>query len=197
LHRHNEKENILPSDPDLIVRAVSGDRRAFEMLFHRYEKRVIGLAYRLTGDADLAADVTQEVFLRVYRSLSSFQLGRKFFTWLYKITVNASIDLMKKSGKARETPLKTEDIEALHVADPTPDGQDGTMEVVWSLVQQLSSPQRTAFILRETEDLSCGEIAAVMGCSAGTVRSHLSHARTRLRNAIMAHYPELKDGNTS
>ncbi|MBN1892877.1 sigma-70 family RNA polymerase sigma factor [bacterium] len=187
-----EKQN---PDADLIRLSASGDEGAFRQLFDRYEKRVMALAFRITEDPDLAADVTQEVFIRVYRSLPRFQVGKKFFTWLYRIAVNASIDALKKARRYREIPLDALSVDRF----PSHDGMsgisaDGSADILWSLIGQLSTPQRTAFMLRETEDLSCGEIAAVMGCTAATVRSHLSHARRQLRDDIKMKYPELLVG---
>jgi RNA polymerase sigma-70 factor, ECF subfamily len=191
LPRRDEKYNIQTSELDLIKRAASGDRGSFDVLFHRYEKRVMALAFRLTGDPDLAADVTQEVFIRVHRSLNGFHQEKRFFTWLYKITVNASIDMIKKFKKTREVPIENANLEHLQTVDTSGTDPDGTAEAIWSIVQDLSPPQRTAFILREADDLPCREIAAIMGCTAGTVRSHLHYARIRLRNEIRIRYPDL------
>jgi len=183
-------DNLRDLESDLIRRAASGDPGAFEKLFYRYERRVMALAFRVTGDTDLAADVTQEVFIRVYRSLTRFRQGNRFFTWLYRITVNASYDVLRKVRRYREVPLHEAGAACPRTMTFPEDGTDGTADAIWSLIGRLSTPQRTAFMLRETEDLSCREIAAVMGCTPATVRSHLSHARMRLRDEIKTKYPE-------
>ena len=174
----------------VIRRAASGDRGAFEDLFHLYERRVMALAFRLTGDADLAADVTQEVFIRVYRNLTRFRQWNKFFTWIYRITVNASLDALKKVRRYREVPLDSAYGDRLQSTDTPDTGAAELSEAIWLLIKRLSAPQRTAFVLREADDLSCKEIAAMMGCTSATIRSHLSHARMRLRDEIKTKYPE-------
>jgi RNA polymerase sigma-70 factor (ECF subfamily) len=176
----------------LIHRARRGDLQAFQALVEQYEKRVLGIAYQMTGDPDAARDIAQEVFLRLYRFLPQFHTQKRFFTWLYRITVNAGYDYLKRELRFRSVPLEELTHEPAGNSDH-PEKNEMTA-VIRKLVDQLSTPQKTAFLLRETEGLSCKEIAKAMECPAGTVRSYLFYARKILKEKIRSQYPEFIEG---
>lgn len=181
------------SDLILIKKARKGDVRAFESLFHRYHMRVLNLAYRIVGDSDGAKDVTQETFIRLYRSLGQFKNEKKFFSWVYRITVNLCYDHLRREKRHRGSPLEENVINSNQ--EPEGDNTDSELiEKIYEMTGLLSTDQKSTFILREVEGLSCKEIARILDCKVGTVRSHLFHARTKLRRMILENYPELLEG---
>jgi RNA polymerase sigma-70 factor (ECF subfamily) len=179
-------------DPDalLVGRAQRGDTRAFEMLVVKYQRRIERLVGRMVRDADLVQDVAQESFIRAYRALPQFRGDSAFYTWLYRIAVNTA---RKALVELRRDPLVLEStLAADHDADETSRGRGelteaetpeallATKEIaaaVNAAVQALSDDLRQAITLREIEGLSYEEIADVMNCPIGTVRSRIFRAR--------------------
>ncbi len=182
-----------PDEKEIIRRAQHGDVRAFEQLVHHYQQRVLSLAFRMVGDPDGAKDIAQDVFIRLYRFLPQFKPGRNFFTWLYRIVVNVSYDFLKDRGRYKEIPLDdvAHNTPALITQEKPVRELDEIME---QLLETLSSPQKTVFVLREAEGLSGREIAKILDCPEGTVRSHLHHARKHLKYLIEKMYPEFLEG---
>jgi len=182
---------------ELIKSAQKGDIKAFETLVRQYQQRVTGLAVTIVGSRSHALDVAQETFIRVYRFLPSFNTRKNFFTWLYKITVNCSYDFLKREKKYRALPLETIP-PAQHTGDQTDSFLMAEMqEKIHELLDTLSVPQKTAFILRDVHGFSCRETAHIMDCPSGTVRSHLHFARKRLRTLVKSQYPEFLEGIVS
>ncbi len=187
------------ADRLLVQRAQQGDNRAFEMLVIKYQRRIERLIARMVRDVDLVQDIAQESFIRAYRALPQFRGDSAFYTWLYRIAVNTA---KKALGDLKRDPLVTES--ALAGAndddDETYRGErelsDGATpesllaskeiaETVNAAIEALSEDLRQAITLREIEGLSYEEIADVMNCPIGTVRSRIFRAReaiaTRLR----------------
>lgn len=186
------KSQKTESERSLIRQARRGDMQAFQALVEAYEKRVLSIAYQMTGDSEAARDIAQEVFIRLYRFLSKYKPHKRFFTWLYRITVNASYDYLKRERRFRSVPLDGLKYEP---AGKIQHSETSEMEmIVNQLLDYLSTPQKTAFVLRETEGLSCTEIAKVMNCPCGTVRSYLFYARKHLKKKIRSQYPEFIEG---
>lgn len=181
------------SDDALIRAASRGDRGAFRLLVDRYRNQVLALATRLLGDADDARDVAQEVFIRVYRYLDTYNHRTKFFTWLYRIAVNASYDWLRRRRRYREVALEQQP-GASFVAAARPERQE-LLEKVAELLDQLSTAQKTTFVLRDVEGFSVKETAAIMELPTGTVKSNLHHARQNLQRLVRVHYPELLEGH--
>jgi len=187
-----EQEEIL-SDRLLIQKAKDGDVQAFESLFYRYQTKVLNLAFRIVGDQDCAKDVTQETFIRIYHSLKQFKNEKKFFSWLYRITINVCYDFLRKENRFRHSSID-EQVANSTIMSEQKNEKSELVEKIYEMINLLSTQQKTTFILRETEGLKCKEIAKVMECPVGTVRSHLFHARKKLKELMQKNYPELLEG---
>lgn len=172
-------------DTELVARAQKGDARAFELLVRKYQSRIVSLAERLVGDSD-AQDVAQESFIKAHRALKGFKGDAQFFTWLYRITVNTA----KNYLVARRRRPATQDVDAvdaeqfghtLQMSDnDTPERLLLSAEIqthVTQAIAKLPSDLRQAISLRELDGLSYEEIADIMECPIGTVRSRIFRAR--------------------
>jgi RNA polymerase sigma-70 factor (ECF subfamily) len=186
-------------DAALVDRCKLGDQAAFEMLVVKYQRRIERLIGRMVRDADLVQDVAQETFIRAYRALPQFRGDSAFYTWLYRIAVNTAKKALmerKRDPLVNESSLlgATEDGEEPSRVEnelsdgETPDAVLASKEIaatVNAAVDALSEDLRQAIVLREIEGLSYEEIADVMNCPIGTVRSRIFRAReaiaTRLR----------------
>jgi len=174
-------------DQQLVERAQRGDKHAFELLVAKYQRRLARLISRFVRDAAEVEDVTQEAFIKAYRALPAFRGESAFYTWLYRIGINTAKNYLLSLG--RRAPTFT-----LHDADEAEDFEEGSLlhevstpenemmskqvvEVVNSSLQQLPDDLRTALTLREIDGLSYEEIAVVMDCPVGTVRSRIFRAR--------------------
>ena len=169
------------TDSDLVQRTLAGDQGAFESLVRRYEERAWWAAYHLLGDAEEARDIAQEAFLRAYKALARFDFGMSFYTWLYRIVVNLSIDAMRKRSRLR--PVSLDDIPG-GLSKPDADdatGQrmesDETASRVREVLAKLPEKYRTVMTLRELDGLSCKEIASIVKSTHATVRWRLHIAR--------------------
>jgi RNA polymerase sigma-70 factor (ECF subfamily) len=181
-----------PDDSDLLLvqRAVAGNQRAFELLVLKYQRRVARLVARMVRDSDLVDDVVQETFIRAYRALHQFRGEAQFYTWLYRIAVNtakkALVDLrrnpvMNESAlRGRDDDDETSSVSNELSSDETPETVLAAKEIgeaVNSAMEALPEDLRQAVTLREIEGLSYDEIAEVMNCPIGTVRSRIFRAR--------------------
>lgn len=186
-----------PAD-DLVRRAQDGDAAAFGALLKRYEQGVYNLAYGVLGNLQEAQDAAQDVFLRVWRYLSSFRGDSAFTTWLYRVTVNTCLNRRRKLRPQ----LNQIDGDAVLAGLPAPtfDPLDATMrrqrqEYLWSLVDQLPEKYRVVILLFYREQLSYDEIAEVLALPLGTVKAHLNRARRalarRLREETERHHASL------
>ena len=178
------------ADALLVERVKLGDVRAFEMLVVKYQRRIERLIGRMVRDVDLVQDIAQETFLRAYRALPQFRGESAFYTWLYRIAVNSAKKAlmdMKRDPLVSESSLRTdEDGEETSRAEneltdgETPEALLASKEIaaaVNSAIEALSDDLRQAITLREIEGLSYEEIAEVMNCPIGTVRSRIFRAR--------------------
>ena len=186
------------ADAALIERIKQGDPRAFEMLVVKYQRRIERLIGRMVRDVDLVPDIAQETFIRAYRAIPQFRGDSAFYTWLYRIAVNTAkkaLVELKRDPLVSESALSSrdEDDETSRVENElsdgeTPDALLASKEIavaVNAAIEALSEDLRQAITLREVEGLSYEEIAEVMNCPIGTVRSRIFRAReaiaTRLR----------------
>ena len=185
------------SDALLVDRVKQGDKRAFEMLVVKYQRRIERLIGRMVRDVDLVQDIAQETFIRAYRALPQFRGESAFYTWLYRIAVNtakkALVDL-KRDPLVSETALGGQDEgdETSRVENELSDGETpeavlASKEIastVNAAIESLSEDLRQAIVLREIEGLSYEEIAEVMNCPIGTVRSRIFRAREAIAQRL-------------
>jgi RNA polymerase sigma-70 factor (ECF subfamily) len=174
-------------DQQLVERAQRGDKHAFELLVAKYQRRLGRLISRFVRNASEAEDVTQDAFIKAYRALPAFRGDSAFYTWLYRIGINTAKNYLVAQGRRAPTttPFDTEEAEdfedaALLHEVATPENElmsKQVIEVVNASLQELPDDLRTALTLREIEGLSYEEIAAVMDCPIGTVRSRIFRAR--------------------
>jgi RNA polymerase sigma-70 factor (ECF subfamily) len=180
---------------ELIRAAAAGDRRAFDELIRLKRERVVRAAYQITGDMDDALDVAQGVFLKLWRGLERFDPRRRFDTWVYRITVNAAIDMLRSRGpRGTLQPLPEEPAELESAAEPSPEeriDRRRLQQAFLRLAAGLAPRQRAAFVLREVEGQETSEIAAALGVTESTVRNHLLQARRALRAGLEREYPGL------
>lgn len=185
-------ERVLAPDADapLIARVKQGDVKAFEMLVVKYQRRVERLVARMVRDVDIVQDITQETFIRAYRAIPQFRGESAFYTWLYRIAVNTA---KKALLELKRDPLVTESARLSRDEDDetsrlenelsdgeTPDAVLASKQVAQAVnlaVADLSDDLRQAITLREIEGLSYEEIAEMMNCPIGTVRSRIFRAR--------------------
>ena len=174
----------------LIRAALGGDHDAFRQLVERKQDLVFRVAHNQLGSVDDARAVAQDVFVRVWKNLGSYDLSRPFDTWLCQVTTNAAIDHHRRR-KAR--PVETEFNESLHAGSVTADPVEAQQlrEILRQALSILGEKQRMAFVLREVEGLPTDEVATVLGITESTVRNHVFQARKLLRAEIAGRYPEL------
>ncbi len=180
---------------ELIRAAAGGDRRAFDELVLLKREQVVRTAYQVTGDLEEARDVAQAVFLRLWKVLRRFDPGRRFDTWLYRITVNLAIDQLRTHGpKGMIGPLPDD---ASAIAAPRVRAPEEAVDLAelqrafLRLAARLAPRQRAAFVLREIDGLATAEVARVLGVRESTVRNHLLQARRILRAGLERDYPGL------
>ena len=165
------------------------------MLMSRYERRAFGVAMGMLRNPDDAMDVVQEAFIRVYKHLPNYQSDCAFFTWLYRITVNAATDHLSRAG-TRKLRL-VEDTAVFERGDQEDSSPTASLEaeelaqITRAIVDQLPEKFRTILVLREFEGLSYTEIADVLEIQLGTVESRLFRARQRFKDALTRQHPEL------
>lgn len=183
---------MLADEPRLIARSQTGDLAAFNALVERYQRQVYNLCLRLLASAEAAEDATQEAFIAAYRRIASFR-GGSFRAWLLRIAANASYDELRR--RHRRPVASLEAATALPGAAEVPSPAAGPEEE--ALRQELNvclqeglgtlpADQRLAVILRDVHGLSYEELAEVMRCSVGTVKSRIARGRARLRGYLMA-----------
>ena len=181
------------SDQRLVVRAQQGDKRAFDVLVLKYQQRIASVVSRYLRDQDEVADVTQEAFIKAYRALANFRGDAQFYTWLYRIAINtAKNHLVAKSRRPPNTDKDINDGEfsensVVLEAEDQPEAllaRDQLQAVILAAVDDLQEDLRTALMLREFDGLSYEEIAEIMACPVGTVRSRIFRARETIEKKM-------------
>ena len=186
----------------LVRRCLAGDAGAWEDIVRRFHRRIYNICYRFTGSADDAEDLTQEVFIKMYRTLESYEAGKgSFMTWVATVTRNLLVDHFRKSKQDRVTdpleasPGEGEDTLSLseQIADsgPSPDARlqtRETQEMVQKALQKLSPELREAVILRDLQDMDYREIAQALKVPEGTVKSRINRGRTELARLLSRTY---------
>ena len=184
-----------PTDKQLVERVKRGDKRAFDVLILKYQHKIIGLVGRYLRDQDEVQDVTQESFIKAYRALPNFRGDSAFYTWLYRIAINtAKNHLVSRSRRPPDTDIDLDDGEFQDNSAVLRDNESpedvlatGQMEnVIYRAIDDLPEELKVAVTLREFEGLSYEEIAEVMECPVGTVRSRIFRAREAIEKKIAA-----------
>jgi RNA polymerase sigma-70 factor (ECF subfamily) len=173
----------------LVARAQAGDASAFEALVRRYRKRIYALALHLTGSGSDADDITQDVFLRAYRALDTFEGRSEFFTWVYRMTVNRSLNARRDRERRGEEPMDDLRVELAISIDArgNPALEAELRQTYTRLVRALDAlpvEMRTSVVLVALQGLSHGEAAVVQKCSEGTIAWRIHEARRRLGDSM-------------
>ena len=183
-------------DRQLVERAQRGDKRAFELLVEKYQRKLARLLSRFIRDPAEVEDVTQEAFIKAYRALPAFRGDSAFYTWLYRIVMNVTIDWLRKkqvkgAGTEFDDNVQLREIDpaskTVPRSEPLPHQRMERVEVrarIDQAIAQLSPEHRAVILMKETEDMQYHEIAEALGCSIGTVMSRLFYARKKLQNLL-------------
>ena len=189
-----KETNTELSDHQLVMRVQKGDKRAFDLLVLKYQFRLQAIIGRFIRDVDDVADVTQEAFIKAYRAIPNFRGDSQFYTWLYRIAVNAAKNhLVSKSRRPLSSDVDIADAEQFlnndgFVDTATPQNEllrDELQLVINDAIGNLPEDLRTALTLREFDGLSYEDIAAVMDCPVGTVRSRIFRARESIDGLVL------------
>lgn len=169
------------SDGDIIRACQKGDQVAYATLVERYQDRAFWVSYNLLGDAEDARDAAQEAFVRIYRAIDRFDFNMNFYTWLYRIVTNLSIDRIRKRKKTQAVGISgLEEVLKDPSGDQHPSSRMEKEELkkeVRELLSRMPEKYKTILVLRDIEGLSCKEIASITGASHATVRWRLHTAR--------------------
>lgn len=179
-------------EEELITRTQNGDTEAFNPLIRKYQQRIYNLIYRRIQNHEAAEDICQEVFLKAWQALPSFERKSIFYTWLHQIAVNRSIDFIRKQKREivfayEELIVNPDDTFQMPQTHPSPHDileKAELRDIIRKAVSQLPVGQHRVFNLRYREELSIKEIAAHLNKSEGTIKSHLHHAHQKLRKML-------------
>jgi RNA polymerase sigma-70 factor (ECF subfamily) len=190
--KQSKQQTNKEADFALVRRAKKGDYRAFDLLVLKYQSRVVSIAFKFVKEIHLAEDISQESFIKAYRSIESFREESAFYTWLYRITANTAKNYLVSKGRRKESSIselsisENEDFFEL----PTNDSPEQILmaqslkDSIYDALSGLPEDTRTALSLREFEGLNYEEIAEIMNCPVGTVRSRIFRGREALENLI-------------
>lgn len=182
----------MDEDVDLMLRVKAGEAEAFNRLMDKYQRTVVNLVYRFTGDAENAEDLAQEVFLRIYRAAPRYEPRAKFFTYLYQVTLNLCRNAREKNQRRRTQSLDSAGPDretAWEVPDPEP-GAEGRMQQeetaaqVQAAIQSLSQDQRELLILQRFQNLGYDELAQLTSQTVSAVKAKLHRARLALKKRL-------------
>ena len=181
-------------EADLVKRAQRGDLKAYDELVKRYQQRIYATLYHMTGNHEDANDLAQDAFIKAYAALKSFKGGSSFYTWLYRIAVNKTINFLKQRKNKYHLSLNDIDFNAEHdpdlmalISDKTPTRDVALAELQKKLNEALikrAEPHRMVIVLHDVQGLSHDEIGEIMGCNIGTVRSRLFYARQQMQGHL-------------
>lgn len=190
-------------DAELVERCQAGDTAAFDQLVSRYRTRVFGMIYNMVHSEQDAWDLAQDSFLKAWKSIGRFRGQSSFYTWIYRIVMNVTIDWLRKKqvkggGAEFDDAIQLREIEPASRTVPKADAlphvrlQDQEIRArIDAAIEQLSPEHRAVILMKEIEDMQYNEIAEAMGCSIGTVMSRLFYARKRLQNLLRDVYENI------
>lgn len=177
----------------LVAAFRSGDQEAYAQIVHRYRGPVTSLAFRMIRDYDEAADIAQDVFVKMARNIDRYDDSRKFYTWLYRITVNASIDRIRRNQRHQHESLDSlSDVAEGPEAGPEMSFlRERLRREIENAAGKLNPKQRSAFVLRDIGQRKVDDVAGIMGMPEATVRWYLHRARSRVRKELLQRCPHL------
>ncbi|MBQ2868150.1 MAG: sigma-70 family RNA polymerase sigma factor [Firmicutes bacterium] len=182
------------TEKELIALAKAGDERSFELLIEQCKTKAYNIALRYLRNEEDAMDALQESFIKIYRHLESFREGSKFDTWVYRIVVNTCNDMLRKNHGAPVEYLNRSDEEeeeyTLELPDTDPGPQDALLQkeqakLILDALDQLKPDQKEVVILRDIQGFAYEEIAEMLNCSMGTIKSRINRSRSRLREILL------------
>ena len=196
MYTASELEQI--DEDELVNRFQNGDIEAFNPLVLKYEKKIYNLIYQQIRDRETAKDISQEVFLKAFKALPNFKGGSAFYSWIYRIAINSSIDFQRQRNRSRvltfeELPPDADDVLRMSDSHPSPEKlleEKELGKVIRKAVRKLPPGQRRVFNLRHRRELAIKEIAVLLNRSEGTIKAHLHHAHRRLQGMLL---PYLRD----
>jgi RNA polymerase sigma factor (sigma-70 family) len=182
---------VQTGEMDLVRRAQKGDLEAYDQLIKRYQERIYATVYHMTSNHEDANDLAQDAFIKAFQALKSFKGGSSFYTWLYRIAVNKTINFLKQRKNKLHMSLNDLDFNTENnpdlialISDKTPRREAGLKELQEKLNEallKLSEQHRLVMVLHDVQGQSHEEIAAIMNCNIGTVRSRLFYARQQMQ----------------
>ncbi len=194
-NKPKRKESVAEDEEllKIIEKAKEGDESAFQQIVDKYKTQVASIAYKMVGDYEDAKDISQIVFVKTYQNLVNFDTSKKLSTWLYRITINASIDFIRKHKKHKHELLdnifgelreKKQDVEKIYQRSLIKWAINDSMEA-------LNPRQKAVFVLRDLEGLDIKEVSQITGMPQATVRWYLHRARSKLRSELTKHHPQV------
>jgi RNA polymerase sigma-70 factor (ECF subfamily) len=197
---------LATDDLTLVKRVRSGDQRAFKLLVERYQRKIYSVALGMVKDKEEALDVSQEAFIKVYKYLDHFKGDASFYTWLYRITVNICIDVLRKKGHGRHDQVEFDETVAMETSEANigalgsrlgtnPQKSALRRELATKIqeaLEQVPEKHRAILLLREIEGMSYEDLARTLEIPKGTVMSRLFHARAKVQK-ILSEYLELDE----
>ncbi|MGF7056529.1 RNA polymerase sigma factor [Brassicibacter mesophilus] len=185
---------MIDKERRLIKKCTKGDIEAFEELIAKYEKTAYNIALKMLRNQDDAMDISQEAFIKVFKSIKTFNFESSFSTWLYRIVTNTCLDFLRKKNNnvySIDSPINTEDGEIQRDIPDTVNTPEEmlekqlTKELVQKSINKLDNNHKAVIILRDIEGFSYEEISRILDCSLGTVKSRISRARNNLKDIIL------------
>ena len=196
MHKEATPAEAEVPDADLVKRCQEGDSEAFDQLVGRYRTRVFGMIYNMVHSEQDAWDLAQDSFLKAWKSIGRFRGQSSFYTWIYRIVMNVTIDWLRKkqvkgSGAEFDDAVQLKEIDpasrTVPHADALPHERMQHVEIrgrIDAAIAQLSPEHRAVILMKEINDMQYHEIAEALGCSIGTVMSRLFYARKKLQNLL-------------
>ena len=169
--------------------ALNGNHASFELLLRPYRQGLLNMAVRMTGNTEDAKEVCQEAIIKVYKYLRNFRLGESFRNWILKVLVNSSYDFLRKKKKSTEIIESQKNMDQLRSSEVEEKFlQIEIREKIQVCLQDLTPKEKSAFLLRDQEGYSIQETSEILGCSPGSVRTHLSRARRKIMRRFQKIY---------